>query len=147
VRAHLNSRGMVRAFTTTPTFADTTIGFGNTGTSVFLPAVDVHGTTGRDSMYVRQVFQVRSGEAASLRQFDFFDRTQVVLWSAPGTLTPSVGDSNAVGISVPQPNGGRAIVVCMPPGFAAPAVGPQINAGSAALFVTNIFRHLGLDRP
>jgi hypothetical protein len=146
VRDHLGSRGMVGAFTSTGAFADTSIGFGNSGTSVFLPSVDVRGTIGRDSIYVRQVFVVRSGEAGGLRQFDFLDRSQVVLWGAFGTLTPAVGDSSAVGISVPQPNSGRAIMVCMPPGGAVPAVGPGINAGSAASFVTNIYRHLGLDR-
>lgn len=146
-RKHLASRGMVGAFTNTVAFSDTSIGFGNTGTSVFLPAVDVRGTLARDSIYVRQVFQVRAGEAGGLRQFDFLDRSQVVLWGAPGTLTPAVGDSSAVGISVPQPSGGRAIVVCMPPGGAVPAVGAGTSAGSAASFVTNIFRHLGLDLP
>jgi hypothetical protein len=146
-RTHLNSRGMVGAFTITPTFSDTSIGFGNTGTSVFLPAVDVHGTLARDSMYVRQTFVVRTGEAGGLRQFDFLDRSQVVLWGAPGTLTPDLGDSTAVGISVPQPGGGRAVVVCMPPGGAVPPAGAGNVAGSAARFVTNILRHLGLDAP
>ena len=147
VRTHLNSNGMVGAFTNTATFADTSVGFGNTGTSVFLPHVDVHGTIGRDSMYVRQVFQVRSGEAGGLRQFQFNDRSQVVLWGAPGTLTPDIGDSTAVGISVPQPNNGLAIVVCMPPGGSVPPVGAGTVAGSAARFITNIYRHLGLDLP
>ncbi|HEY6193647.1 MAG TPA: hypothetical protein VI504_01280 [Candidatus Eisenbacteria bacterium] len=147
VRAHLDSRGMLGGFTFTSTFVDTSIGFGNAGSSVFLPAVDVHGTLGRDSMYVRGAFQVRSGEAAGLRQFDFLDRSEVVLWGAPGTLTPDLGDSSAVGISVPQPGGGRAVVVCMPPGGAVPPVGSGGFAGSAARFVTNIFRHLGLDTP
>jgi hypothetical protein len=50
-------------------------------------------------------------------------------------------------MSVPQPLGGRAIVVCMPPGAAVPAVGSGVQAGSAARFVTNIYRHLGLDLP
>ena len=148
VRAHLDSRGMVAAFTDTPTFSDSSIGFGNDGTSVFLPHVDVGGTIGRDSMYVLQLFQVRSGEAGGLRQFGFNDRSEVVLWGAPGTLTPpDLSDSAAVGISVPQRNGGRCIVVCMPPGGAVPPVGLRNAAGSAARFVTNIFRHLGLDQP
>ena len=148
VRTHLNSNGMVQAFTTTTTFADSSIGFGNTGgSSVFLPHVDVNGTIGRDSMYVKQLFVVRSGEAGGLRQFQFNDRSQVVLWGAPGTLTPDLGDSTAVGISVPQPNNGLAIVVCVPPGAAQPAVGAGNVAGSAARFITNIYRHLGLDGP
>ena len=146
-RAHLGSRGMLGAFTFASTFVDTSIGFGNSGVSFFLPAVDVHGTLGRDSIYVRQVFQVRPGEAGGLRQFDFLDRSQVVLWGAPGTLTPDLGDSTAVGISVPQAGGGRAVVVCMPPGAAVPPVGSGAIAGSAAQFITNIFRHLGLDLP
>ncbi len=147
VRAHLGSRGMKGAFTNTATFSVTSIGFGNTGTSVFLPHVSVGGVIARDSMYVRQVFQVRPGEAGGLRQFDFLDRDQVVLWGAPGTLTPVIGDSTAVGISVPQPLGGRAVVVCMPPGASVPPVGAGLQAGSSARFVTNIFRHLGLDAP
>ena len=147
VRAHFNSRGMVGMFTNTTTFADTSIGFGNTGTSVFLPHVDVHGTIARDSIYVRQVFVVRAGEAGGLRQFAYNDRTQVVLWGAPGTLTPDIGDSTAVGIRVPQANGGLAIMVCMPPGGAVPPVGAGNVAGSAARFVTNIYRSLGLDLP
>lgn len=147
VRRHLASNGMVGAFTNTNTFADTSIGFGNTGTSVFLPAVDVRGITGRDSIYVRQVFTVRAGEAGGLRQFAFRNRSDVLLWAAPGTLTPVVGDSSAVGMSVAQAGGGRAIVVCMPPGGAVPAVGPGTAAGSAASFITNVYRHLGLDLP
>lgn len=146
-RAHLGSRGMRGAFTFAGSFTDTSIGFGNSGVSTFLPAVDVRGTLGRDSMYVRQVFQVRSGEAGGLRQFDFLDRSQVVLWGGQGTLTPDLGDTTAVGISVPQPSGGRAVVVCMPPGGAVPPVGSGVAAGSAARFITNIFRHLGLDLP
>ncbi len=145
-RAHLGSRGMRGAFTFAGTFTDTSIGFGNSGVSYLLPAVDVRGTLGRDSIYVRQVFQVRPGEAGGLRQFDFLDRSQVVLWGAQGTLTPDLGDSTAVGISVPQLGGGRAVVVCMPPGGAVPAVGPGGFAGSAARFITNIYRHLGLDQ-
>jgi len=144
-RAHLGSRGMRAAFTFTKTFVDTSIGFGNDGVSYFLPAVDVHGTLARDSMYVRRLFEVRDGEAGGLRQFDYLDRKQVVLWGAPGSLTPDLGDSTAVGISVPQSNGGRAVVVCMPPGGAVPPVGSGVFAGSAATFITNIFRHLGLD--
>jgi hypothetical protein len=62
-------------------------------------------------------------------------------------LTPDIGDSTAVGVGVPQPSGGIAIVVCMPPGGAVPPVGPGNVAGSAARFVTNIYRMLGLDRP
>src|SRR5262249_14640848 len=147
VRAHLNSRGMIGMFTQTPTFADSSIGFGNTVPSVFTPHVDVHGTVGRDSIYVRSLFVVRAGEAGGLRQFAFNDRSQVVLWGAPGTLSPDSGDSTAVGISVPQPNNGRAILVCMPPGAAVPAVGAGTVAGSAARFITNIYRHLGLDEP
>ena len=147
VRSHLHSRGMRSAFTVTPTFSDSSIGFGNSGTSVFLPHVTVDGVVGRDSMYVRQVFQVRNGEAGGLRQFDFLDRDEVVLWGAPGTLTPDIGDSTAVGISVAQPNNGRAVVVCTVPGGAVPAVGPGSAAGSAAKFMTNIFRHLVLNQP
>lgn len=146
-RSHLNSHGFRGAFTTTKSFADTSIGFGNTSTGSFLPHVDVRGTIVRDSIYVRQLLQVREDEAGGFRQFDFKDRDQVLLWGAPGTLTPAIGDSTAVGISVPQPNGGRAIVVCMPPGAAVPAVGSGVQAGSAARFVTNVYRHLGLDLP
>lgn len=147
VREHLHSRGMKGAFTITPTFSDTSIGFGNTGTSVFLPQVTVNGEIGRDSMYVRQVMQVRAGEAGGLRQFDYFDKNEVVLWGAPGTLTPDLGDSTAVGISVEQPSGGRVVLVCAVPGSAVPAVGAGNQAGSAAKFITNIFRHLVLNQP
>jgi len=147
VRSHLNSNGMISMFTTTTTFSDSSIGFGNSGTSVFLPHVDVgFGNIARDSMYTRQ-FAVRAGEAGGLRQFQYNDRSQVVLWGGLGTLTPDIGDSTAVGVGVPQPSGGIAIVVCMPPGGSVPPVGPGNVAGSAARFVTNIYRMLGLDRP
>jgi hypothetical protein len=147
VRSHLNSNGMISMFTTTTTFSDSSIGFGNSGTSVFLPHVDVgFGNIARDSMYTRQ-FAVRPGEAGGLRQFQYNDRSQVVLWGGLGTLTPDIGDSTAVGVAVPQPSGGIAIVVCMPPGGSVPPVGPGNVAGSAARFVTNIYRMLGLDRP
>ena len=147
VRRHLHSRGMKGAFTVTPTFSDTSIGFGNTGTSVFLPHVTVNNVVGRDSMYVRQVFQVRPGEAGGLRQFDYLDKDEVALWGAPGTLSPDLGDSTAVGISVAQPSGGRCVIVCGVPGSTVPPVGAGIQAGSAAKFITNIFRHLVLNQP
>lgn len=147
VRTHLNSNGMISLFTTTTTFSDSSIGFGNSGTSTFQPHVDVGGgLIARDSLYTRQ-FSVRAGEAGGLRQFQVNDRSQVVLWGGLGTLTPDIGDSTAVGVGVPQPNGGIAIVVCMPPGGAVPPVGAGNVAGSAARFVTNIYRMLGLDRP
>lgn len=146
VRAHLHSRGMVAAFTTTSTFSDTSIGFGNSGNSVFLSHVDVHGTLARDTVFVRQVLQVRPGEAGGLRQFDYLDPAEVVLWGAPGTLTPDLGDSTAVGIGVAQPNGGRAIVVCTMPGAAVNPAGGA-GAGTAPRFITDILRQLGLDQP
>jgi hypothetical protein len=147
VRAHLNSNGMIAAFTTTSTFSDSSIGFGNAGTSTFTTHVDVRGTVGRDSMFAR-AFVVRPGEAGGLRQFQFNDRSQVVLWGGLGALTPDLGDSTAVGVSVPQPSGGRAIVVCTAPGASVPSfTGPGTTAGSAAKFVTNILRQLGLDLP
>lgn len=147
VRRHLGSRGMKEAFTSTGAEAGLSIGFGNTGTSVFLPHVDVRGVVVRDSVYVRQVFVVRFGETGGLRQFDYVDPSQVVLWGAPGTLTPevTVGDSSAVGISVPQTGGGRAIMVCTVPGAAFNPTGGAA-AGSAARFITNIYRQLGLDQ-
>jgi len=113
---------------------------------VFLPHVDAHGAIGQDSMLVRQVLQVRPGEAGGLRQFDYLDPSEVVLWGAPGSLTPDLGDSTAVGISVQQPNNGRAIVVCLTPGAAINPAGGA-GAGTAARFITNIFRQLGLDWP
>lgn len=147
VRTHLGSRGLRGAFTSTTTFADTSAGFGNSGTSVFLPSVPVNGAIGRDSLYVRQVFAVRTGEAGGLRRFDFIDRSDVVMWGAPGTLTPASADSTAVGMSVAQAGGGRAVVVCTVPAAATPPVGAGTSAGTAARFITNIYRHLGLDRP
>jgi hypothetical protein len=48
-------------------------------------------------------------------------------------------------MSVPQPNGGRAILVCTSPGSAQPLVG--LGNGTAARFITNIYRQLGLDQP
>ncbi len=145
-RTVLHSRGLVSAFVTTATFADSSIGFGNAGNSVFLPRIPLGTTIARDSVYTRG-FSVRTGEAGGLRQFAYLDRSEVVLWGAPGTLTPAFGDSTAVGMNVVQPGGGRAVVVCMPPGSAVPPVGAGTVAGAAARFITNIYRLLGLDRP
>jgi len=151
VRRHLGSSGMISASVITQAYTGISIGFGNTGTSVFLPHVPVNGSVGRDSMYVRRVFDVIPPpdpfQTGGLRHFEFLDREQVVLWGAPGTLTPASGDSTAVGISVPQPSGGRAIVVCTAPGSSQPPVGAGTTSGSAARFITNIYRHLGLDQP
>ena len=141
VRDHLNSFGMVDSFTTTTTFADTSIGFGNSGNSVFLSHVNVGGSIGRDSLYLNGILQARGGEAGGFRQFDFKDPSQVVLWGAPGSLTPpDLSDSSAVGMSVPQSGGGRAILVCMPPAFCGPRGGGP--PGVAASFITNIVRSL-----
>src|SRR5690242_19685895 len=112
-----------------------------------LPHIDVRGTVVRDSLYLRQTFGGRTGEAGGFREFNANDPSQAVLWAAGGALPPSNRDSIPVGMSVPQPSGGRASVVCVPVGGAAPAVGAQITSGSAARFITNIYRQLGLDLP
>jgi len=63
------------------------------------------------------------------------------MWAEPNTLSPSNLQRAPVGLTVPQPGGGRAVALVVPV-----VVTPGNNAGAAA-FVTNLLRHFGLDRP
>ena len=133
---------LVRQYSTT--VLDSVVGFGNNNPSLFTQRVDVGGAIGRDQIALANIFQVISpddGGGGGLRQFAAHDSNEVIMWAEPNTLSPSNLQRAPVGLTVPQPGGGRAVALVVPV-----VVTPGNNAGAAA-FVTNLLRHFGLDRP
>lgn len=142
---YLHAR-LARQFSTT--VLDSVMGFGNTNPSRFVQRLDVGGVSagapdgiGRDPFTYNGIFAVNSNaDGGGLRQFVTRDSNEVALWAQPGTLSPANVDRVPVGLTVLQPGGGRAVVLTT----ALPVVFPGLGGVSA--FVTNLYRHFGLDR-
>jgi hypothetical protein len=77
-----------------------------------------------------------------VRAFNVKHASDVALLGVPGALTPPVGDSLAVGVSVPQAGGGRAIVFTIPLEISLP-----LGNNPAPRFLAKIFAQLGLTGP
>jgi hypothetical protein len=139
VSDHLNTH-LVRQFSTV--LLDSLIGFGNNNPSQFEARLDVGGgLIARDPFTFNGIFAVNNNsDGGGLRQFVVNDTNEVALWAQPGTLSPPNAERVPVGLTVAQPGGGLAVVLTT-----ALPVTPGNNAGVAA-FVTNLYRHFGLDR-
>lgn len=134
-RKYLNCEGFLRTFAFVANFSDSTIGWGNTNGSVF-----------RSTMFADSIRQptlgVQPGEAGGLRVFKVRDPAIVALMAAPAILAPANAESAAVGVSVPQPSGGRMIVSTVPLGTSTPT-----NGSTAPRLLAKIFAQLGLTGP
>lgn len=135
-RQYLNCDGFLKCFQQVQGgFTDSTLGWGNVGNAVF-----------RSNMFADSTRQSQlgaiSGEAGGFRVFKVRDNSIIALSAPPGTLTPSRPDTVTVGVSVPQPNGGRAVILSVPLGTSTPP-----NGSTAARFLAKIFAQLGLTGP
>lgn len=132
---YLNCDGFRKCFQTVQNFSDSTYGWGNVNNSVF-----------RSTMFADSTRQPQhgamSGEAGGFRVFKVRSPAIVALNAPPGTLTPASAESLAIGVSVSQPSGGRAVVIGAPLGTSLPA-----NASTAARLLAKIFAQLGLTGP
>lgn len=133
---YLNCDGFLKCFQTVQGgFTDSTIGWGNVNNSIF------RSTMFADSSRQQQL-GAATGEAGGLRVFRVRDNSQIALKAPPGALTPGRPDSLAVGVSVAQPSGGRAIFLGIALGVSLPA-----NASSGPRFLAKVFAQLGLTGP
>lgn len=132
---YLDCDGFLKCFQQVVNFTDSTYGWGNVNASVF-----------RSSMYADSTRQpllgAISGEAGGFRVFRVRNPAIVAMKAPPGTLTPVVTDTLVVGVSVGQPNGGRAVVISVPLGTSQPA-----NGSTNARLLAKIFAQLGLTGP
>jgi hypothetical protein len=132
---YLDCDGFVQGFVNTSTFGDSSIGWGNP-----------NGSTYRSTMFADSVRQqqlsVRTGEAGGFRVFNVRQASEVALEAAPGSLTPNNPTPLPVGLSVPQPSGGRAVFLTVPLGTSIPR-----NQSANARLLGKIFGQLGLTGP
>ncbi len=87
----------------------------------------------RDSLRSQGIFN-------GLRGFAVRDTNQVALWARSGVLSQPHDYDIPVAVSVPQPSGGRVIVVTVP-------VRPVNGFNSAGRFMAKVFEQLGLTGP
>ena len=132
---YLDCDGFLKTFVTVTAFTDSTIGWSNVNGSVFVS------TTFADTTRQQQL-AVQSGQAGGFRVFLARQRSEVALMASPGAVTPALPDSLPVGISVPQPGGGRAIILCVPLATSLPR-----NASTNAQFMAKVFAQMGLTGP
>lgn len=133
----LQCDGFVINFSTT--INDSTAGWGNVNQSVF------RSDALADSIR-QQLLGVRAFEAAGMRWFRGADPANVLLYAQPGSLSPANPENAPVGLSVPQPGGGRCVVVTVPLGTSTTFPGtPAFN--SAPRLLAKIFQQLGLTGP
>ncbi|MCC6349288.1 MAG: hypothetical protein IT347_06815 [Candidatus Eisenbacteria bacterium] len=141
VTRYLNCRGLYQAFTTTIAFGqDSTIGWGNPNGSVFTDSTYLGSV--RDSIRQQQLTP-RQTEASGIRCFVQNNSSEGILWARPSSLTPAPPTAVPVAMSVPQPSGGRAVVVTVPIIPSAPIAGYN----GAPRILAKIFQQLGLTGP
>lgn len=135
-RRYLDCDGFRKCFQqVSGSFTDSTLGWGNVNGAVF-----------RSSMYsdsLRINLQgVIQNEAGGFRVFKPRSNAIVALRAQPGALTPVSPESLVVGVSVPQPSGGRAVVLAVPVGNSTPS-----GSSTAPRFLAKVFAQLGLTGP
>ena len=132
---YLDCDGFIQGFVNTFSFGDSSIGFGNPNGSLYQSAMFA------DSIREQQL-AVRSNEAGGFRVFKVRNASEVALVATPGSLTPSNTQPLPVGVSVPQPSGGRAIFFAVPVGTAV----PRNQSGNFRL-LAKVFAQMGLTGP
>lgn len=134
-RDYLDSDGFLKTFQFVGNFTDSTLGWGNVVNSVF-----------RSSMFADSTRQplhgAPLGEAGGFRVFKVRRSSVIALVAPPGTLTPASTDTLVIGVSVPQPSGGRAVVLGAPIGTSLPA-----NSSTGPRLLAKVFAQLGLTGP
>lgn len=124
---HLGSYDLLKNFNSS--IADSTVGWGNTGSSNFRSSV--YGDAIRTSVAAPSI----PGNTPGLRGFAVNDTNEVALWGFANQLSPQVPFEVPVGVTVAQPNGGRLVVLSVAVRLAAPATS------------TPFLRHMLYGRP
>lgn len=135
-RTYLDCDGFRKCFQqVSGSFTDSTLGWGNVNGSVYRSAMF------SDSLRLN-LQGVIQNEAGGFRVFKPRSNAIVALRAQPGALTPVSPESLVVGVSVPQPSGGRAVVLAVPVGNATPS-----GSSTAPRFLAKVFSQLGLTGP
>jgi hypothetical protein len=77
------------------------------------------------------------GGYGELRGFAVRDSQYVALWARAGTLTPANGFDIPVGVTVPQPGGGRLVAITVP-------LRSANGFNTVPRFLNGVFAQLGL---
>ncbi len=112
---------------------DSSIGWGNSNGSKFFS------TMYADSSLQQGLSSRTSPSTPGVRVFNVRQKSEIAFVGAPGAVTPALAESLAVGVSVPQPNGGRAVIMTVPIETSLPVVN-----GPAPRILAKIFAQLGL---
>jgi hypothetical protein len=131
VRDHLATDFLHRNYNSTTQDSSVAWGIGN--------GAVLRSTVYADSLRLGAIFD-------GLRAFAVQDTDDVALWARSGTLTQSTPLDVAVGVSAPQPSGGRAIMLTVPL-VAANAPFPGGGPRTAARCLAKIYAQLGLTGP
>jgi hypothetical protein len=106
LRERLGSDFLFLNFTITTTYADSTAGWGTVGSATGVP-LSAAGLAAGETLLV-------PGLPASLRAFGVRSDAYVAVRAGAGVLSPTNPIPMAVGVRVPQPEGGTAIAVGFP---------------------------------
>jgi hypothetical protein len=139
-RDYLECDGLRRTFVSVTAFTDSTLGFGNVNGAAFFS------TMYADSLIERQL-AVQAGQAGGFRVFRPRRISDIALVAAPGAITPAAAESLVVGVSVPQPSGGRAIVLCVPVGTSVASITAPPVAVLNSRFLAKAYEQMGLATP
>ncbi len=124
------------------TLVDSTAGWGLANPSWFVTPLG-------DSLRVQQQGSL-STSTGVLRCFGVRDTSYVIAWAPPGNNLVPPGRlpfKVPVAVSVPQPAGGRMVVVTFPFRAACGPATPQPYRGNATRFLARAFQQLGLTTP
>jgi hypothetical protein len=131
VRDYLGTDFLHRNFNSTTQDSSAAWGIGN--------AAVLRSTAFADSLRLGAI-------VGGLRAFAIRDTDDVALWARAGTLTQTTTLDLPVAVTVPQPSGGRAIMVTVPL-VAANAPFPSGGPRTAARFLAKVYAQLGLTGP
>lgn len=135
VSRYLDCDRMLMNYAVTPTFSDSSVGWGNLNGSRFISNVLA------DSCR-QQGFASRFGEASGLRAFKVRDNRNVLLWAVPEQLIPANADSSAVAVIGNVSGGGRMIYSSVPISTSIPLANSR-----APFLLAKILGLLGLLTP
>jgi hypothetical protein len=139
VSRYLGSDFLFRYFTTQ--VQDSTEGWANAGPSIFV-------SRWGDSLQVQQL-SASSSSLGGFRAFGVQDNSYALVWAPPAPL-PSLLPAGIlplpvpVAVSVPQPSGGRMMLVTFPVMYASPVPSSPPQYRTVHRFMAQVFKELGL---
>jgi hypothetical protein len=129
---YLDSPGLYEHFVVSGSFGDTTAAWGNVNGGV------MRSFALNDSLKFAGLLQVNG--LPGLRAFAVRDTSEVMVWATDGALTPDEHRSLPIGVSVPQPSGGRAVVLTFP-------LRPANGYGTVPRFLDEVLQLFGVIPP